>query len=168
MNITYRKGFAVFLAGFIIQSVMYMLLPFTEENVNIILCLAVAFVLFGDKPGAGMFFGFVFGLCQDIFYGMFAGPNAVSIFAAVLVAFCIKEFINIYSVWPVLITSIVSAFLYSTVYWCIFHFAGLPYGYVHAMKLSMVSIVFNIIVILAIYFVFRKKFVVHRKDRYYI
>ena len=87
----YWQGFILFLAAFILQPFFHNLIPAFGGNVNLILCLTVIMTFLYDETVIGIFFGLVFGLAGDLFYGMYAGPGAFS-----LVAVCL-----LYTSWKV-------------------------------------------------------------------
>lgn len=64
--------FILYLAAFLLQPFLYNLIPVLGGNVNLLLCMTVIFTLLYEDT-QGIFFGAVFGLLYDLFFGMYAG-----------------------------------------------------------------------------------------------
>lgn len=158
--------FILYLAAFLLQPFLYNLIPVLGGNVNLLLCMTVIFTLLYEDT-QGIFFGAVFGLLYDLFFGMYAGPGVLSLVLCGVVVLILREYINIENFFSGILTALFSTWLYASLYWCIYHFLGSPYSYGYAMKWLPLSLLFNGIFAAVLYFILIKRVIKHRRDRYF-
>lgn len=163
----YWQGFILYFAAFLLQPFLYNLIPGFGGNVNLVLCLTVVMTFLYDETVIGIFFGLVFGLANDLFYGIYAGPGAFSLVVAGLAVLLLKRFANKENFFNALITMLLSTWMYASVYWLVYHFIGSPYSYLYAMKSLPWQLLFNTAVGAILYFILIKRVIKHRRDRYF-
>lgn len=132
-----------------------------------ILCLTVVMTFVYDENAMGIFYGLVFGLAGDLYFGMYAGPGAFSLVAVGVVVLLLKQFANKENFFNALIIMLFSTWMYASAYWLIYYFIGSPYSYLYAMKSLPWQFLFNEAVAAALYFALIKRVIKHRRDRYF-
>lgn len=163
----HRQAFFVYLAAFFLQPFLQNLIPFFGNHLNLILCLTVMLIFVHEEPSQALFFGCVFSMFTDLFYGLYTGPSVIAIFVSGLIVYVLKYFVHIENYMNAIIFMAVSTLLYGTVYWCIYAIIGTPYSYLYAMTSLLPQVVFNVAVGLGVYFVLIGKEKKLRRDRYY-
>ena len=159
--------FLIYLAAFILQPFLQNLVPLVGGNLNLILCLTVMFVFVHEEPGQGIFFGCIFAMLWDLFYGQYTGPGALALVLCATVVFLCKYFAHTENFLNAILFMAVATWLYMSIYWGIYAAIGSPYSYSYAMGSLLLQVVFNCIVGLGVYFVLMRRVIKHRRDRYY-
>ena len=165
--IKHRYAFLIYLAAFLLQPFLQNLIPFLGNNLNLILCLTVMFVFVYENPGQGIFFGSVFALLGDLFYGLYAGPSAIAMVICGLVVYLLKYFAHIENFLNGALFMAGGTILFGSVYWCIYAAIGTTYNYFYAMGSMWPQVICNVIVGLGVYFVLIENVKKQRRDRYY-
>lgn len=164
---TYKQGLILYLAAFLLQPFLYFLIPGLGGNLNLILCLTVVLSYLFDETLPGLFFGAVFGLMTDMFYGLYIGPGTLALVLTGITVFGLRRVTNIENVFNALFVMLFSTWLYASLYWVIYYFIGSPYSYFYALKSLPLMMLFNCIVAVGLYFVLIKRVIKHRRDRYF-
>ncbi len=157
----------MYLAAFLLQPFLQNLIPSIGENLNLILCFSVMLIFVGEDPVPGIVFGSIFSLLNDLFYGLYAGPGALSLALCGMIVYGLKYFAHVENFLNAIIFMAGSTVLYITFYWGIYAAIGTTYSYGYALSHSLLQIVFNSIVGLGIYLVLIEKEKKRRRDRYY-
>lgn len=160
-------AFFVYLAAFFLQPFLQNLIPFFGGNVNLILCLAMMSIFISDSPSQGIFFGCIFAIFSDLFYGLYTGPGAIAMFVCGIVIYFLKYFVHIENFLNAAIFMMLGTLLYGSVYWCIYAIIGTTYSYHYAMLSILPQVVCNIAVGLGVYFVLIGNVKKQKRDRYY-
>lgn len=159
--------FIIYLAAFLLQPFLYNLIPVLGDNINLLLCLTVMFTFLYDDEEQGIFFGFIFGLLHDLFFGLYAGPGVLSLVLCGILVMIIKAHINVENFFNGILITLFSTWVYASLYWGVYHFLGSPYSYVYVMKWLPLSLLFNCIFAAGLYFILIKRVIKHRRDRYF-
>ena len=163
----HRQAFFVYLAAFFLQPFLQNLIPFLGNHVNLILCLTVMMTFVHETPSQGLFFGCVFAMFTDLFYGLYTGPSVVAMFACVMTVYLLKYFVHIENWMNAVVFLAAATLLYGTVYWCVYAVIGTTYSYFYAMMSLLPQIVCNVLVGLGVYFALIGNEKKLRRDRYY-
>lgn len=163
----HRQVFLVYLAAFFLQPFLQNLIPFFGNNVNLILCLTVMLVFVHENPGQGIFFGSVFALLWDMFYGLYAGPSAVAMVICGMAVYLLRYFTHIENFLNAALFLVGGTFLFGSVYWCVYAAIGTTYSYFYAIGTLWPQFICNVIVGLGVYFVLIENVKKQRRDRYY-
>lgn len=163
----HRQAFFVYSAAFFLQPFLQNLIPFFGNNVNLILCITVMMAFVHETPSQGLFFGCIFALLTDLFYGLYTGPSAIAMFACIMVVYLLKGFVHIENYMNAVIFMAVGTLLYGTVYWSVYAVIGTTYSYPYAMMSILPQVICNIAVGLGVYFVLIGNEKKLRRDRYY-
>ena len=163
----HRQAFLVYLAAFFLQPFLQNLIPFFGNHLNLILCLTVMLVFVHEEPSQALFFGCVFALFTDLFYGLYTGPSAIAMFVCALAVYLLKYFVHIENYINAIIFMVVGTLLYGSIYWCIYAVIGTTYSYGYAMMSLLPQVLCNVAVGLGVYFVLIGKEKKLRRDRYY-
>ncbi|MEG2011874.1 MAG: rod shape-determining protein MreD [Anaerovoracaceae bacterium] len=161
------KAVIVYLGAFILQPFLYSLVPEFGITPNLLLCVTVSFVLLIDDSTFAIFYGVVFALFYDICYGQYIGVNGISMVIVALILFFLREFTNVENILPAMLSGVVTTWLYNSIFWVIMHFAGSPYEYMAMLRQLPWQMLFNVIVIMIIYFILIKRVIRYRRDRYF-
>lgn len=164
---SYKQGFFLYLGAFLLQPFLYELIPGLSGSLNLILCLTVMLTFLFDETFPGLFFGLIFGLIGDVLYGLYTGPGAFALMIVGILVFVSKGFTNRENIFNALLVMLISTWLYTTIYWLIYHCLGSPYGYLFAMESIPLMLVFNCIAAAGLYFIFIKRVIKYRRDRYF-
>lgn len=159
--------FLIYLAAFFLQPFLQNLIPVLGNNVNLILCLTVMFVFVYEDPGQGIFFGSIFALLTDMFYGQYTGPAALAMVLTGIAVYGLKYFAHIENFVNAIVFMAGATLVYASVYWGIYAAIGSAYSYGYAVSSILPQIVVNAIVGLGVYFVLIRRVIKHRRDRYY-
>ena len=165
--IKHWQVFLVYLAAFFLQPFLQNLIPIFGENVNLILCLTVMFVFVHAEPGQGIFFGSVFALMTDLFYGQFTGPSVLAIVLTAIAVYGLKYFAHIENFVNAIVFMAGATWVYYSLYWGVYAAIGSSYSYGYAMQYILPQIAINAVVGLCVYFVLIRRVIKHRRDRYY-
>jgi len=163
----HSKVFLVYLAAFFLQPFLQNLIPFFGNHVNLILCLTVMMVFVHAEPGQGIFFGCVFALLQDMFYGLYTGPSVLAMLVCCIAVYLLKRFTHVENFLNGVLFMLGGTLLFGRVYWGIYAAIGTTYTYFYAMKDLLPQIIGNVIVGLGVYFVLIENVKKQRRDRYY-
>lgn len=164
---SYKQGFFLYLAAFFLQPFLFELIPGFGGNVNLILCLTVMLTYLFDETLPGLFFGFIFGLLSDSFYGMYIGAGTFALVVVGVTVFVLKEFTNIENFFNTILVMAASTWMYTSIYWLIYHVIGSPYSYFYAMKSIPLMLLFNCVIAAGLYMIFIKRVIKYRRDRYF-
>ena len=166
--IKHWQVFLVYLAAFLLQPFLQNLIPGIGNNVNLILCLTVMLVFVDEHPGQGIFFGSIFALLVDLFYGAYTGPGALAMAITGIAVYVLKYFTHVENFVNAIIFMIGGTLVFWTAYWGVYAFIGTTYGYGYALGSIKLQFVLNTLVGLCAYFVLIRKAIKYkRKDRYY-
>jgi len=161
------KGIIIYAAALVLQPFINYLTPHTGFTANLILVLTVIITfIYDDDEMIGIGLGTVFGLLSDMAFGQYIGPGAFSMAITGITVLFLKGFANRDNFVNGIVLTLISTWLYSSVYWLIYFMAKSPYSYVYAMKTIPLQMVFNCIIGLILYLVLIKKTAKYRKDRY--
>lgn len=164
---SYRQGFFLYLGAFILQPFLCELIPALGGSLNLILCLTVILTYLFDETLPGLFFGLIFGLLSDVLYGLYVGPGAFALMIVGILVFVCRRFTNIENFFNALFVMLISTWLYTSLYWLIYHAIGSPYSYLYAMKSIPLMLLLNCVVAAGLYFVLIKRVIRYRRDRYF-
>ena len=163
----YWQGFLLYLTAFILQPMLYNLIPALGGNLNLLLCLTVVVTFMYDDTLMGILYGFLFGLAWDAYYGMYVGPGTLALTASGIAVLFLKGFVNKENVLNGILGTPLFTWFYASVYWVIYYFLDSPYSYLYAMKSLPLQLLFNGIAGAALYFILLKRVIKHRRDRYF-
>ncbi len=165
--IKHRHVFLIYLAAFLLQPFLQNLIPVIGNNINLILCLTVIFVFVYESPGQGVFFGSVFAMMNDLFYGQYTGPGALAMVLTGIAVYGLKYFAHIENFLNAIVFMIGATFVFATIYWGIYAAIDSSYTYGYAMSSILPQLVLNSAVGLGVYLVLIRRVIKHRRDRYY-
>lgn len=165
--IKHRHVFLIYLAAFLLQPFLQNLIPVIGNNLNLILCLTVMLVFVYESPGQGVFFGSVFALLSDLFYGQYTGVSALVMVITAVAVYGLKYFSHIENFANAIIFMAGATLLYAGLYWGVYAAIGSTYTLGYALQYVLLQAVLNSVVGLGIYFVFVRRVIKHRRDRYY-
>lgn len=161
----YFFSFAIFLAGFIMQSTVINGISLWGVTPNLILCLTIIFAFLYDGY-EGLLFGVLFGLFQDIFFGEVIGIAAISYLIIGLAVGGAKKQINKEHVFSTFILILGGTLAFNLLYWSLSSLFGAGYSVVTMLKLQIVAIPYNVVIAVMLYFWLIQKVVRHPTDKY--
>ena len=159
--------FLIYLAAFFLQPFLQNLIPPIGNNVNLILCLTVMFVFVFEEPGQGIFFGSVFAMLNDLFYGQYTGPAALAMALTGLAVYGLKYFAHIENFVNAIVFMVGATLVFAAIYWGIYAAIDSTYTFGYAMRSVLPQTVINSVVGLGVYLVLIRRAIKHRRDRYY-
>lgn len=165
--IKHRHVLLIYLAAFLLQPFLQNLVPFIGNNLNLILCLTVMFVFVYESPGQGIFFGSVFALLSDLFYGQYTGVAVLAMVVTAIAVYGLKYFTHIENFGNAIIFMAGATLLYAAVYWAVYAAIGSAYTFGYAMGHVLPQAVLNSVAGLGVYFILVRRVIKHRRDRYY-
>ncbi len=161
----YRYGFAVFLIAFIIQTTLLQHIAIWGIAPNLLLMLVVAFsFLFDEKHG--LIYGLVFGLLQDLFFSQVIGISALCYFLIALSVGAIKRYLYRDNVLSVVFIAIGGTLGYNILYWSLSKLFEGVHGFLYMMARQPFSIVLNMLLLFAIYWIIVRKVIKYRGFKY--
>ncbi|MDD4377641.1 MAG: rod shape-determining protein MreD [Eubacteriales bacterium] len=163
----YWHSLLMYFGAFLLQPVLYSFAPQLGITPNLILCLTVVLVLLYDDNYYGIFNGAIFGLLSDVCYGQYFGINSLAFVIIAIIVLFLREFANVENVFTAVITGAVSTWLHVSIVWLIMKLAGSPYDYMMAIEILPLSIIFNEVIIVILYFILIKRVIKFRRDRYF-
>lgn len=163
----YRYAFLFYLAAFFIRPVLWGLFPLIGDHMDLVLCLTVVFTFIYDDVLPGLFFGPIFALLQDVLYGEYIGPSALSLSVVVILVLIVREYVNTENILNAVLALLFSTWLFASLYWSVYYLAGSPYTYAFAMKILPLRLLFNTAAGTVLYLILIRSVVRHRKDRYF-
>ena len=165
--IKHRHVFLIFLAAFLLQPFLQNLIPVLGNHVNFILCLTVMMVFVYPEPGQGIFFGSVFALLGDLFYGQYTGAGALAMVLTGISVYGLKYFAHIENFINAIVFMVGATVLYASIYWGIYAAIDSTYTFGYALKSTLPQAAGNAVVGLGVYYAFIRRVIKHRRDRYY-
>ena len=159
-----RLGLAgAYLIAFILKPVMDGILPGHAGNGNLILCLTTVLIFLFDDYVPIITIGTVFAILDDLVYGIYCGPEAISTLVVCLAIIAIKYFFNNENYLNALTVIAVSTWLEYTVEWGIYCATGATYTYGYVIKIILLNVIVNTIVGMIVYAVMYSRI---RKKKY--
>ncbi len=163
----YWQGFLLYLAAFLLQPLLYNLIPVLGGNLNLLLCLTAVITFLYDDTVIGIVYAFIFGLAWDLYYGLYVGPGLLSLVFSGIVVLLLKNFVNRENLLNGIVGTPLLTWFYASCYWVIYYFLDSPYSYLYAMESLPLQLLFNGIAGAAFYFILLKRVIKHRRDRYF-
>jgi len=161
----YRYSFCAYVVAFIVQSTLLHDVSFFGVAPNLILILTIVFsFLFNEKHG--IIFGVIFGLLSDLSFSEVIGISALCYFLIALSIEGLKKFIYRDNVISVIFISAFGTLLYNILYWGISGVFGGNIDFVYMLFKQPVSIVYNSILVLPIYWFLVRKVIRYRGFKY--
>ncbi|MDR0424548.1 MAG: rod shape-determining protein MreD [Clostridiales Family XIII bacterium] len=156
----------IFAAAFIAQSTVLRYVAVNGVSPNLVLCLVIVFAFLYDEP-YGIALGAVFGVLLDLNFGMYVGVSGISFMCAAVAMGQLKKYLNHELALPAMVGGLMGSILNNTVYWGIYKIAGVPHSLAYILKMQPTSIVYNVVLVIALHLILRRGVIRHRKDLYY-
>ena len=161
----YRYSFCAYVVAFIMQSTLLHNLSFFGVAPNLILILTIVFsFLFSEKHG--IIFGVPFGLLSDLSFSQVIGISALCYFLIALTIEGLKKSIYRDNAISVIFISSFGTFLYNILYWGISGIFGGNMDFTYMLFKQPVSMVYNTILALPIYWFLVRKVIRYRGFKY--
>jgi len=163
----YRYVICLFSAALIIQTTLMNVAGIFGTTPNLLLCLVVIFSFLYDENNYGIVMGVIFGLIYDICFSEYVGIAALAFIIISLGIMLVNIVMNKESVLAIIIVSVAATVIYAMIYWGIMAMAGSSYSFYYMIKFVPLYILYNAVIVIALYFLLIKKVIRHHYDRYY-
>ncbi len=163
----YSRALILYVGALFLQPFLHNLFPGFGGQINLMLCLTVVLTFVYDETLPGIFFGGIFGMIQDSFFGMYVGPGALCLVLAGIAVLLLKHFANKENFVNIVLLLLFATWLYASLYWCVYAVLGSPYSYLYVMKTLPRPFILNVAAGSVLYFVLIKRVIKHRRDRYF-
>jgi rod shape-determining protein MreD len=134
---------------------------------NLLLCLVVIFSFLYDDKNYGIVLGVIFGLLYDIAFTGHVGVSALLFLIISLSILFASVIINKEVVFSVIIVAVLSTTAYVFMYWGIMALMGSNFSFLFMLRFLPIHILYNVIVVLILYFLMIRKVIRYYQDRYY-
>ena len=163
----YRYVTCLFFAAFILQTTLMNAINIAGVTPNLLLCLVVIFSFLYDENYYGIVYGVVFGLLYDICFAQYTGITAL-IFLGLSIAIILASIImNKELILSVVIVSAGATTAHTLAYWAITAMLGSNYSFIYVIQFLPLYILYNMAVVIILYYAMIKKVIRHHNDRYY-
>ncbi|MCI5898107.1 MAG: rod shape-determining protein MreD [Anaerovoracaceae bacterium] len=162
----YRFALPLFLAAFLLQTTVMNHFKVFGTAPNLILCCLIILTFFFEGYSGGVL-AILFGLLQDVCFGVIVGPSAISYFAVFLLMKQLRYLFYRDSIFSVLCAAVVGTVPALLLNWAIVAAFGGVYHISYVLKDLPVLIVYHFIVILAFYLLWGRRMIRrHPEDSY--
>jgi rod shape-determining protein MreD len=163
----YRYAVCLFLAAFIMQTTVLNIIGVFGVTPNLLLCLVVIFSFLYDEYNHGIILGVAFGLLYDICFSEYVGIAAMAFLIISLGIMLVNIVMNKEVVFSVIIVSVAATVLYTLIYWSLMAMMGSGYNFLYVAKYLPLYILYNVVVVIVLYYLMVKKVIKYHYDRYY-
>ncbi|MCL2436567.1 MAG: rod shape-determining protein MreD [Clostridiales bacterium] len=163
----YRYAACLFFVAFIIQTTLMNIVSVFGTTPNLLLCLVVIFSFLYDENNYGLVLGVSFGLLYDICFSQYVGIAALAFFVISLAIMLVNVIMNKEVVFSVIVVTASSTVVYTLIYWGIMFMLGSNYSFFHMMRFLPLSVLYNTVIVIVLYYLMINKVIRHHKDRYY-
>jgi len=163
----YRYAICMFSAAFFLQTTLINIVGIFNVTPNLLLCLVAIFSFLYDDNNSGLVLGVVFGLLYDICFSEYVGIAALAFFIVSLSVMLVNIVMNREAVISVIIISTGATVVYNLTYWCIMAMLGSAYSFVYIIKFLPMYILYNLAVMIMLYYLMINNVIKHHYDRYY-
>lgn len=157
----------IYLAAFLLKPVADAILPGHIGNGNLVFCLTAVLVFLYDEYVPIITIGTIFALMDDLVYGLYCGPEAISTLAVCVALIIAKQFFNNENYLNAFAILVISTWLSHTVEWAVYHAAGAAYTYGFTLRTLPGSVAVNTAVGMIVYFVLYNRERKKRYDKFY-
>lgn len=163
---TLKKLIAFYLLAFFFQLTLVNLLEVGGIVPNLVLCLTVGITFAYEEGYRAIPFGLVAMLFIDITSAYYIGVGALSLFATAILVIILRRQLNVEQWAPLIVTSIVTTFIYALMYWGLQKLMGDPMSGLYVLKTLGPYVLYNA-VITGIFFWFMSRSIKKREVRRY-
>jgi len=163
----YRYAACLFFVAFIIQTTLVNVISVYGATPNLLLCLVVIFSFLYDENNCGLVLGVVFGLLYDICFTEYVGIAALAFLIISLGIMLVNIVMNKEALLSVIIVSAAATVLYALFYWSIMAMLGSGYSFYYMLKSVPLQVLYNAVVVTALYMAMIRRVIKHHYDRYY-
>lgn len=161
-----RIAAILFMVALVLQGTLLNLFSIFGGTANLLLCLVIMMTFLYENENA-IYLGLFFGILSDIAYSDMVGIASLGFLLVGYLTVQVRQILNKENVFSVLILSISGTLIYNVFYWFVTNLFNNNIDFFIFAKLQPVYIIYNLIIMMMIYFSLINRVVKHRKDRYY-
>ena len=161
-----RIAAILFMVALVLQGTLLNLFSIFGGTANLLLCLVIMMTFLYENENA-IYLGLFFGILSDIAYSDMVGIASLGFLLVGYLTVQVRQILNKENVFSVLILSISGTLIYNVFYWFVTNLFNNNIDFLIFAKLQPVYIIYNLIIMMMIYFSLINRVVKHRKDRYY-
>lgn len=164
----YRVIVPVFAAAFVLQPFLNSLLPWNSAPELIVSAgLMLCFFYSPEDALPAVVTASALELLHDLAIDQYAGASVVAFVAAAAFVLLVKQFINIENALMTAGVYLGAIIIEYVAIWILYRLAGSPYGFIYAMSKIPASVIGDFLFGMILYFIFVRRLIKHRRDRYF-
>lgn len=161
-----RIAAAAFAVAFLIQGTVLNGFAFFGVTPNLVLCLLIAFTFFYENESA-IYLALIFGLISDICFSNIIGVSSLGYLIVGFLTVKLRPILNKENILASIIFGTLGTLTFNLFYWVSTNANGNQFNFTYILKLQPLYVLYNLIVMVFIYFILINRVVRHRSDRYY-
>ncbi len=161
-----RIAAIVFAVAFLIQGTLLNGLAFFGVTPNLILCLLIAFTFFYEDEAA-IYLALIFGIISDICFSNIIGVSSLGYLIVGFLIVKLRPMLNKENILASIIFGTLGTLAFNLFYWVGTNVNMNQFDFMYILKMQPLYVIYNLIVMVLIYFTLINKVVRHRSDRYY-
>lgn len=161
-----RVAALIFTVVFLVQGTLLNMIDIGGVTPNLILCLVIALTFFYENELA-IYLGVVFGIIADICFSDMVGMASLAYLVVGFLIVKVRNTLNKESLISSVILGLSGTLLFNFFCWALRQLLGNSYDLIQFLKLQPLYLLYNLMVMIFLYFIFVNRVVRHRSDRYY-
>jgi rod shape-determining protein MreD len=161
-----RIAATIFTAVFLIQGTLLNAFEVYSTTPNLILCLMIALTFFYENEDA-IYFAIVFGFVSDICYSNIVGISSLGYLTVGFLIVNFRSVLNKENILSHLILGALGTFTFNIICWAGVNVAINQSNFIYVLLFQPFYIIYNLIIIVIIYYILINKVIKYRSDRYY-
>lgn len=143
---TLKKLILLFVLAFLFQLTLVNLLSVRGIAPNLVLCLTVAITFAYEEGYRAIPFGLVAMLFIDITSAYYIGIGSLSLFITAIMVILFRRQLNVEQWAPLVVTSVLSTFVYNILYWALLKLLGNPMSIFYILKVQGWYALYNVVI----------------------
>jgi len=161
-----RIAAVVFAVAFILQGTLLNGFAFFGITPNLVLCLLIAFTFFYEDESA-IYLALIFGIVSDICFSNIIGVSSLGYLLVGFLTVKLRPILNKENILASIIFGTLGTLVFNLFYWAGTNVNSNQFDFMYILKLQPLYVIYNLIVMVLIYFTLVNRVVRHRSDRYY-
>lgn len=163
----YWKTALIFFICIMVQPTLLNFFSIFKSTPNLILSFVVVFAFLCGDYTHSLVIGTGAGILYDMLYTLSIGQTALALFIVSAVILFIRETMNVENMINMFLVSVSSIFVFYSCNWILLKFSGETLGYLYMLKNSVLSGIYTLAVITAVYIYLVNKSRRNRRSKYF-
>lgn len=161
-----RIAAVIFAVAFIIQGTLLNGIAVLGITPNLVLCLLIAFTFFYENESA-IYLALIFGVFSDICFSDIIGVTSLGYLLVGFLTVKLRPILNKENILASIIFGSLGTLVFNLFYWVGTNVNTNQFDFTYILRLQPLYVIYNLIIMVLIYFTLINRVVRHRSDRYY-